>query len=55
MDKSTLNARIELAIADLNQQDKPNLMGTAKRFNLVESTLRRRWKGQTVSHKAAAS
>ena len=30
MNKSTLNARIELAIADLNQQDQPNLWGTAK-------------------------
>ena len=55
MNNSTLNARIELAIADLNQQDQPNLRGTAKRFSLVESTLRRRWKGQTVSQKAAAS
>lgn len=55
INKSTLNARIELAIADLNQQDKPSLRGTAKRFSLIESTLRRRWKGQTISQEAAAS
>ena len=55
MKKSTLNARIELAIAVPNQQDQPNLRGTAKKFSLVESTLRRRWKGQTVSQKAASS
>ena len=50
MAKSTHDARIELAIADLNQQEIPNIMGTAKKFNLVESTLRRRWKGKTLSH-----
>src|SRR2546423_860134 len=55
MDKSTHNARIELALADLNQQDKPNLLGTARRYGLVESTLRRRWKGQSMSRQAASS
>ena len=55
MAKSTHNARIELAIADLNQQEIPNVMGTAKKFNLVESTLRRRWKGKTLSQDAASS
>ena len=55
MAKSTHNAQIELAIADLNQQEIPKIMGTAKKFNLVESTLRRRWKGKTVSQHTASS
>lgn len=55
MNKSTHNARMELALADLDQQDKPNLRGTAKRYDLVESTLRRRWKGQSMSIQAASS
>ena len=49
------NARIELAIAHLNRQDKPNIMGAAKEYQLVESTLRRRFKGQSVSRQAANS
>jgi hypothetical protein len=55
MDKSTHNARIELALADLRQQKKPNILGTAKKYSLVESTLRRRWTGKSMSHEAAAS
>ena len=47
------NARIELAIAHLNRQDKPNIMGTANEYQLVESTLRRRFKGQCTSRQAA--
>ena len=49
------NARIELAIAHLNRQDKPNIMGTANEYQLVESTLRRRFKGQCTSRQAATS
>ena len=52
---SSHNARIELAIADLNRQEKPNIMGTAMEYQLVESTLRRRFKGQTTSREAANS
>jgi hypothetical protein len=55
MNKSTHNTRIELALADLGQQEKPNYRGTAKKYDLVESTLRRRWKGQSLSKQAAAS
>ena len=55
MASSTLDARIELAIADLKRQDKPNIMGTAKKYGLNESTLRRRYKGQNLSHRAATS
>jgi hypothetical protein len=39
INNSTLNTRIELTIADLNQQDQPNIRGTAKKFDLVESTV----------------
>ena len=53
MDNSTKNASIELAIDDLNRQLRPNFRGTAKKYGLVESTLRRRFKGQTVSIEAA--
>ena len=52
---SSHNARIELAIADLNRQEKPNIMGTAMEYQLVESTLRRRFKGQTTSREVANS
>ncbi len=49
------DARIELALADLSRQEKPNFMGTAKKYQLVESTLRRRFKGQHLSRRAAVS
>ena len=43
------NARIELAITHLNRQDKPNIIGAVKEYQLVESTFRKRFKGQSVS------
>ena len=46
---------IDLALADLNAQLSPNIRATARKFNLVESTLRRRWKGQSMSRKDACS
>ena len=49
------NDRIELALADLRLQEKPNIRCTAKKFSLVESTLRRRWHGKTMSYSAASS
>ena len=55
MQNSTHNARIELALADLKDQKKPNILATAKKFHLVESTLRRRWNGETMSKQAAIS
>ena len=55
MKTSTINARVELAIADLNQQPQPNIRATATRHGLVESTLRRRFRGQTLSIEAARS
>ncbi len=55
MNNSTTKAPMELALADLESQEKPNIRGTAKKYGLVESTLRRRWKGETVSMAAASS
>jgi hypothetical protein len=39
MATSTYNVQIKLALADLNQQEKPNYTGTAKKYDFVESTL----------------
>jgi hypothetical protein len=55
MNNSTHDDRIELALADLRLQEKPNIRGTAKNFSLVESTLRRRWHGKSMSRPAASS
>ena len=42
MQNSTHNARIELALVDLKEQKKLNMLATVKKFHLVKSTLRRR-------------
>ena len=39
------NQPIELALADLRLQERPNIRATARQYDLVESTLRRRWNG----------
>ena len=52
---STNMASIDSALADLNAQLHPNIRATARKYGLVESTLRRRWKGQTMSRQDAAS
>ena len=46
-------ASIEAAINDLNSQSIPNYRATAKKYGLVESTLRRRFKGETASIEVA--
>ena len=48
-------ASIDSALADLNAQSHPNIRATARKYGLVESTLRRRWKGQTMSRQDATS
>ena len=48
-------ASIDSALADLNAQLHPNIRATARKYGLVESTLRRRWKGQTMSRQDAVS
>ena len=40
---------INKAIDELNAQLVPNIRATAKKYQLVESTFRRRWKGKTLS------
>jgi hypothetical protein len=50
MDKATTHeARMQLAMANLNSQLDPNYTATAKRFDLVRSTLTRRIHGQSRS------
>ena len=48
-------AQIELAIAHLNQQIKPNYAAAARKFGFEPTTLRRRHKGITVSRQQASS
>ena len=50
MNNSLNSTSMKLAIADLELQNKPNILATAKKYNVVESTLRRRWKDQSVSY-----
>ena len=49
------NQSIDEALADLRLQEHPNILATAKKYQLVESTLRRRWQGITVSYQEAVS
>ena len=46
---------MELALAELDSAFKPNVLATAKKFNLSKSTLRRRWKGIQLSREEASS
>ena len=55
MASPTHNARIELAMADLAKQLKPNYMATAKKHGVARSTLRERFLGESLSIQAAAS
>ena len=44
----TKNEAIEQAIDDLKSQEAPNIDATARKWGVVESTLRRRYKGESV-------
>jgi hypothetical protein len=55
VDKSSHEARIQLAIADLKTQSIPHYTDTASRYGLVRSTLTRRIHGQTQSKAEATS
>ena len=44
------NQAILNAIDDLNSQEIPNLAATAKKYDIVRSTLQRRFKSQTVTY-----
>ena len=54
MKNPTHNASIEEALTDLSVQEYPNVLATAQKYHLVESTLRRRWKDKTTSHPVCA-
>src|SRR5450432_3321011 len=45
MDNSTKEACIELALADLTKQARPNFLGTARKFQVDWTTLQRRFQG----------
>ena len=55
MATTTHDTRIELVLADLKRQDEPNIRGTARKYQLIESTLRRRFQGKNLSRSAANS
>jgi Tc5 transposase DNA-binding domain len=55
MATTTNSTLIELAIADLRAQDKPNYRATAKKYALDNNTLRRRFLGLQLSPAASAS
>ena len=55
MDNSTHNARIELALADIALQEKPNYSAAAKKYAVDRTTLRRRHNGEQGSIGAANS
>jgi len=46
MDNSTYEARLGLALEDLRKQAIPNPTGTATRYNVNRTTLRRRFTGE---------
>ena len=46
---------LDKALENLSIQDVPNVNQTAKTFGVVESTLRRRWKGISTSRQEASS
>ena len=55
MKNSNHNQSIDIALADLRLQEHPNINATVIKYKLVESTLRRRWQGKTVSFQEASS
>jgi hypothetical protein len=55
IDNVSHNARIELAIADLESQTELNFAATARKYNVQRTTLSRRFKNETNSKKDAIS
>ena len=43
------NEAIELALADLNSQERPNYKATAEKYSIERTTLARRYQGRSVS------
>ena len=55
MDHIPYNDRIELAIAELESQNRINYASTARKYNIDRSTLSRRHKSETGAKKEATS
>jgi hypothetical protein len=49
------DARIKSAITDLESQNHPNIAAAAKKWGVVRETLSKRFRGETISHREAAS
>ena len=49
------NAFIEQALDDLKSQKRPNVTAIAKKYNIIPSTLLRRFKNKTISAKKTRS
>ena len=48
MTTSTKAYQMQLALAELKQQEKPNVSAILKKYQFVQSTLYRRWKKETI-------
>src|SRR5450432_2403772 len=55
MDKSTNDTQLELALADLAKQPKPNFSRTAREYQVHRTTLQRRFLGIQQSRRIAIS
>ena len=55
MATSSYTTQMELALDDLAQQNKPNFLGTAKKYGVPRTTLRDRFTGKTQSRQDAIS
>ena len=55
LNKTTHDTQIELAIADLKQQMKPNIAATARKYAVNESTLKKRWNKKNYVSEQASS
>jgi len=49
MNNSTNDAQLELALSGLREQDMPNFSGTARKFQVNRTTLRRRFQATQQS------
>jgi hypothetical protein len=53
MDNLTKDARLELALSDLNKQSIPNFSGTARKYAVNRTTLQRRFEGSQRNRRSA--
>ena len=50
MTTSTKAYRMQLALAELKQQEKPNILATLKKYQFIQSTLYHHWKREIISY-----